>query len=156
MQRVGRHSLYTDELADEIVAWIAEGGTLRGYCRRDGAPGWRTVYDWIEANPAFAARIARARDLGADAIAEEALAIADTPLEGVRTEEGENDKGAYSKKITEDMLGHRKLQVETRLKLLAKWNPKKYGDKPDDGGDAVQADEILAALEEAKKRRGGT
>ncbi|MNT50547.1 hypothetical protein D3C72_1874720 [compost metagenome] len=28
-----------------------------------------------------------------------------------------------------DMLGHRKLQIETRLKLLAKWNPKRYGDR---------------------------
>ncbi|MNU09652.1 hypothetical protein D3C72_2563420 [compost metagenome] len=27
------------------------------------------------------------------------------------------------------MLGHRRLQVETRLKLLAKWHPKKYGEK---------------------------
>jgi hypothetical protein len=34
------------------------------------------------------------------------------------------------------MLGHRKLRIETRLKLLAKWNPKKYGDKVQVGGDA--------------------
>lgn len=30
-----------------------------------------------------------------------------------------------------DMIEHRKLRIETRLKLLAKWNPKKYGDKLD-------------------------
>jgi len=29
----------------------------------------------------------------------------------------------------EDMLGHRKLQVETRLKLLACWDPRRYGAK---------------------------
>ena len=29
----------------------------------------------------------------------------------------------------EDMLGHRRLQIETRLKLLAKFHPTKYGDK---------------------------
>ena len=28
-----------------------------------------------------------------------------------------------------DMIEHRKLRIETRLKLLAKWNPRKYGDK---------------------------
>jgi hypothetical protein len=28
-----------------------------------------------------------------------------------------------------DMLGHRKLQIETRLKLLAKWDPKRYGER---------------------------
>ena len=38
--------------------------------------------------------------------------------------------------VEEDMLGHRKLQIETRLKLLAKWNPQKYGDKVQVGGDA--------------------
>ena len=27
------------------------------------------------------------------------------------------------------MIEHRKLRIDTRLKLLAKWNPKKYGDK---------------------------
>jgi hypothetical protein len=33
------------------------------------------------------------------------------------------------------MLGHRKLQIETRLKLLAKFNPKKYGDRQILAGD---------------------
>jgi hypothetical protein len=27
------------------------------------------------------------------------------------------------------MLGHRRLQVETRLKLLAKWDPKRHGER---------------------------
>jgi hypothetical protein len=36
--------------------------------------------------------------------------------------------------VREDMLGHRKLQIETRLKLLAKWSPKRYGDKLGIGG----------------------
>jgi hypothetical protein len=53
------------------------------------------------------------------------------------------------------MLGHRKLQIETRLKLLACWNPKKYGTKVALGGDAgnpikieaqVEADTYLAAI----------
>ena len=45
------------------------------------------------------------------------LEIADTPVEGSRTKT--TDKG--NEVTTEDMLGHRRLQVETRLKLLAKW-----------------------------------
>jgi hypothetical protein len=88
-------------------------------------PPWRTVYDWIDTHPEFSARFAHARDIGADAIAMEALEIADTPLEGKRTKV----TPAGTEEWTEDMLGHRKLQIETRLKLLAKWNPKKYGDK---------------------------
>lgn len=90
-------------------------------------PAWRTVYDWRDADPEFAARIARARDSGFDAIAEEALEIADTPQEGIRVE---SDASGF-KTVREDMLGHRKLRVETRLKLLAKWSPKRYGERVD-------------------------
>lgn len=88
-------------------------------------PGWVTVYNWMEKHPTFAERIARARELGFDAIAEEALEIANTPQVGEETE----DDGETVRVRQRDMLGHRKLQVETRLKLLAKWSPEKYGDR---------------------------
>lgn len=120
-------NLNTPELQEELLDWIASGQTLRAFCRQEGKPAWRTVYDWLAADEDLAARIARARDIGADAIAEEALSIADTPQAGVITTVDEDG----TKTVTEDMLGHRKLQVDTRLKLLAKWNPKKYGDKVD-------------------------
>jgi hypothetical protein len=123
---MGRPSDYTPEMADAIIEWIAEGKPLREFCRQEDTPGWRTVYDWLERDSDFSARFARARDMGADAIAEEALSIADTPLEGERTE---TDADGDTKVVREDMLGHRRLQVDTRLKLLAKWHPKKYGDK---------------------------
>jgi hypothetical protein len=76
-------------------------------------------------DPELAASIARARDVGYDAIAEECLLIADTPQFGQK--QVMTDDGAVT--TIEDMLGHRKLQIETRLKLLAKFHPSKYGDK---------------------------
>lgn len=124
---MGRRSTYSIKTADAIVQWISEGKPLRQFCRENGLT-WRTVYNWLEADTDFASRFARARDIGADAIAEQALEIADTPLEGVRTETTTGEDG-NTKEVREDMLGHRKLQVETRLKLLAKWFPQKYGDK---------------------------
>lgn len=107
---------------------------MRVICRDEHMPAWRTVYDWRTAHSEFSARFAQAREVGYDMIAEEALEIADTPEEGVRTEE--TDDGY--KTVREDMLGHRRLRVETRLKLLAKWSPK-YGDKVDvtTGGEAL-------------------
>jgi hypothetical protein len=125
---MGRPSEYSQEIADAICERIAEGEPLRVICREDGMPAWRTVYDWLSKREEFSARFTRARDIGFDAIAEEALEIANTPLEGVRIEVGDDGK---TKTVSEDMLGHRKLQIETRLKLLAKWAPKKYGDKLD-------------------------
>jgi len=119
-------SSYSEEMAQSICAWIADGKPLREFCRQEGNPAWRTVYDWLAGNEDFAARFARARDIGADAIAEGTLEIADNPQEGVETiikADGSREERRG------DMLGHRKLQIETRLKLLAKWNPKKYGEK---------------------------
>lgn len=121
---MGRKTTYTEKTANEICRRISEGEPLRQICRDDKMPTWHAVYRWIEANPDFAQRIARARELGFDAIAEEALAIANTPQIGEIEETSQDGK----KVKREDMLGHRKLQVETRLKLLAKWAPKKYGE----------------------------
>jgi len=51
-----------------------------------------------------------------------------------------------------EMLGHRKLQIETRLKLLAKWDPKRYGDlqKVEHSGSV----DVAATLLAARKRAG--
>ena len=109
---------------EEICEWIAQGKTLRQWCRENGIH-YSTVYLWMEKDEDFSQRFARARDIGTDCIADEIMDIADTQKEGVTTKI--TDRGV--EETREDMLGHRKLQVETRLKLLAKWNPKKYGDK---------------------------
>lgn len=121
----GRPAKHTPQLIEEICQRISEGEPLAEICRLAHMPERRTVYDWLAADADFSSRFARARDVGFDAIAEEALKIADTPQDGVVIE----DDGEKVKEKRGDMLGHRKLQVETRLKLLAKWNPKKYGDR---------------------------
>lgn len=126
---MGAKSTYTEEIAGEIVDRISKGETLRAICREEGKPCWTTVYAWIKEYPTFAERIARARELGFDAIAEEALEIANTPLEGRIETDKVGQTGPYTEVRRADMLDHRKLQIETRLKLLAKWSPKKYGDK---------------------------
>lgn len=115
----------------KILAWISEGKTLRDYCRQAGCPSFTIVYEWLDKDEDFSKRFARARDTGHDVIAQECLSIADTPVEGKRIKH--TDDGMEV--VIEDALGHRKLQIETRLKLLAKWNPKKYGEKITHAGD---------------------
>ena len=110
----------------EVHEWIESGKTLRAYCRQDGKPSYSTVYDWLEEDAEQNTRFARARGIGEDQIAQECLEIADN------TQVGEivTQKGDGSTEIKQaDMIEHRKLRIETRMKLLAKWNPKKYGDK---------------------------
>lgn len=128
---MGRGTKYTDELVDEIIDRVSNGEPLAQVCRDEHTPQLRTFYDWLERDEALTARFARARIAGFDHIAAEALRIADTPVEGTSTKE--TDSGIETRR--EDMLGHRKLQVETRLKLLAKWDPKRYGDKLQVGQD---------------------
>lgn len=90
------------------------------------------VYDWLEEDAkrdsTESSRFARARDLGEEQILQECMDIADN------TQMGEivTQKSDGSVEIKQsDMIEHRKLRIETRLKLLAKWNPKKYGERLD-------------------------
>lgn len=119
---MGRPSTFTQEVADAICERLAEGEPLRQICRDEDMPAWRTVYDWKDADDAFSARIACAREAGHDAIANDCLEIADET--GQDTIYGENGARANTEWISRS-----KLRIETRLKLLSKWDPKRYGDK---------------------------
>lgn len=165
--KIGRPSKYDPEIARIICEQLSEGIPLRQICRdNDGFPAWRTVYDWMAKDDALGAKgvglsasIARARDIGYDALAEECLLIADTPQFGQK--QVMSDEGSTT--TIEDMLGHRKLQIETRLKLLAKFHPTKYGDRValegvKDGAPIITADlsstrlmDVIKNLEMSKR-----
>lgn len=111
-----------------VVAGLRKGTPLTIICSADGMPNDDTIRDWANADPAIERAIARAREVGFDAIAMDALKIADeTAFDTVSTETGERPNSEW---ITRS-----RLRVETRLKLLAKWDPKRYGDKQLVGSD---------------------
>ena len=75
-------------------------------------------------DPAFSESIARARDFGYDALADQALEIA--------AHERHDWRMSLKGEVTDEVaISRARLRIETRLKLVAKWNPKKYGDKLD-------------------------
>jgi hypothetical protein len=80
-------------------------------------------------NAAFAERFARARDTGHDIIAQECLEIADRKAEDYMVLADGREQ------LDREHVQRSKLRIETRLKLLAKWNPKKWGDKLELAGD---------------------
>ena len=130
MGRPPGDTLYPNKeaLKEEIVVWISEGKTLMDFCRKEATPSYMTIYRWIEEDKDFALHFAHARETGHDAIADECLHLADTrPLE-VFDETG-------NKRYDPGSIAWRKMQIETRVKLLAKWNPRKYGDKTILAGD---------------------
>lgn len=110
---------------ERVLEGLRAGTPLTVICRAEGMPEDRTIRLWAEADEELSSAIARAREAGWDTLAAQALEIADTPQIGeIVTEKAD---GTIERK-TEDMLGHRKLRIETRLKLLAKWDPKRYGE----------------------------
>lgn len=148
----------TPEILDEICERLTNGEPLRAVCRDEHMPSWRTVYDWINADKDFAARIEHARQMGADAIADDIITMLDEPPERTGTQFGDKVDGGH--------VQWQKNRVEQRLKLLAKWHPKKYGDKTAmeltgaDGGpvqitDTERAAKIAAILASAKARQDG-
>jgi hypothetical protein len=69
-------SARTPELEAIIVEGLSEGVPLRQLARLHGF-GKSAFYEWCKEDAELAGRIAHARELGFDAIAEEALEIAD-------------------------------------------------------------------------------
>lgn len=124
----GRPSTFTQEAAAEICERLSNGEPLAQICRDDHMPAYRTVSDWRANNEAFSADFARARDDGFDAIATECLEIADD-TSGDRKIVGRD--GEEREVCDTEFVQRSKLRIETRLKLLAKWDPKRYGDKVD-------------------------
>ena len=116
-----------DQIIDDIVAGLSDGVPLRELCRREGMPSWRTVYSWMDADEAVATRVAQAREIGFEAIAEEILDIADDASNDWMQRKRQN--GTVDIVLDSDHVQRSKLRIETRLKLLACWNPKKYGTK---------------------------
>jgi predicted secreted protein len=162
MQMAQRPTKRTPAVEKRIIDGLCDGTPLRELCRQEGMPNWRTVYDWISADPDFAARIAHARDLGYDAIAEDILDIAD---DGTNDYVQRKRQGGDTELVLDtDHVQRSKLRIETRLKLLAKWNPKKYGDKQtvdvgNKDGETLKvesnaaeiASQVAAALRDAKR-----
>lgn len=125
---MGRHSTFTQDKADEIALRLSDGEPLRQICRDESMPSWVTVYNWMDERPEFHSLIARARARGEDSIAAECMEIADDSRNDYIDKlnaEGE----VIGQQLNSEHVQRSKLRIETRLKLLAKWNPKKYGDK---------------------------
>lgn len=135
---IGRPSSYDPVVAEKICEMLSEGIPLREICRMEGMPAWRNIYFWMARDDDLSAHIARAREAGYDAIAEECLDIADNSTNDWMDREIRNARGKIEVTRVADTehIQRSKLRIETRLKLLAKWRPEKYGEKTVITGDA--------------------
>lgn len=140
---------YTDQQRSHAVAAVIEGlrkGTpLTVICSADGMPCDDTIRIWADGDEELARAIARAREAGFDQIAIDALAIADEVSERdtIVTDRGDEMPN-------KEWLMRSKLRVETRLKLLSKWDPKRYGDRLALAGDESAPVRIVVQPEDAE------
>lgn len=114
---------YADTLEAQMVAdYVSDGMPLAAACRVLGIERRQTIYEHMDKSARFRDMMEKARADGYDVLAEQCLEIADdASLDTIETR--------FGPKPDKEWVARSKLRVETRLKLLAKWHPKKYGDK---------------------------
>jgi hypothetical protein len=126
-KKIGRPSKRTPTVDAEIVERLSNGEPLAIICRDAHMPDPSTVWDWSKSDEALSQAIRRAREIGENVIAWRARQT----LRGKGVEEGGESTGDVQRD---------KAIAEFDLKLLAKWNPKAWGDKlAHVGGDESDA-----------------
>ena len=121
-------SNFSQDIVDEIDRRMSAGEPLDCICRTPGMPARRTVDDWRKRMPEVDKQLQRAREEGEDAIAADCLAIADDGRNDWMERLGPDGQGV-GWQLNGEHSQRSKLRVWTRLQLLAKWNPRKWGEK---------------------------
>lgn len=118
---------------------LAQGRSLRKICARRYMPNKSTILDWISTDKRLADQYARARELQAEALAEEIVDLSD-------------------KATDRDSAACAKVQVDARKWIAAKLLPKKYGEAKGDvnvsvtNNTLVISDETRQAMIEQQRR----
>ncbi len=121
----GRPSEYNQYVADEICNRIANGESLRKILsdpKCDWMPSTPTVFRWIEGNEDFRKQYEFARQIQAEAFADDIVSIAD----------GSDAENAEERVSTTQ---RDRLRVDARKWAASELLPKKYGDKIEHGGN---------------------
>lgn len=121
-------------ITDEALDCVSNGQSLLSYCKAR-AVNYTTVYNWLldlgtDENSPWA----RARKTGTHVLADECLYIADDGTGDLIVDAEGNER------TNTEVVQRAKLRIDTRLRLIGKWNRKDYGDKTaiigGDEGDA--------------------
>lgn len=136
---MGRPTIYSEELAEEICTSLMSGLSLRSICKREGMPNLDTVLVWAwDSKHPFSLHYARAREIQAETLADELVELADD--------------------ASPETVNVQRLRVDTRKWVASKLKPKRYGDKLTVEGDpkaplfpAIR-DGLVNSLKNPKKR----
>lgn len=126
----GRPSLCKPEIYEPILKRLAAGASLISICAEVGQPDVTTVTGWCQRYPEFDKLYRQALALRTHVWGEQTLMIADTPVAFEKVTRVNSEKNGDSETVvTFDSPEHRKLQVDTRFKMMARHNRADYGEK---------------------------
>lgn len=108
MNPVGRPSTYNEDIADRICEQMAAGWSLVKICQQEGFPSTTAVFNWQMKNPEFREKYDEAQRKRTEFLSEQLWDIADETTGDVQRD---------------------KLRVDTRKWVLARMNPKRWGDR---------------------------
>jgi hypothetical protein len=124
--RRGRPSEFSDQIADVICVRIADGEGLRSICQDKAMPDRSTVFRWLAQKREFRDQYARAREAQADLLFDEILEIADNADGDIMVVKQQD--GSTATRVNHENIHRAKLRVDARKWVVAKLQPKKYGD----------------------------
>lgn len=155
-KKLGRPSVYTQDVADEICERIANGESTRSICRDSHMPSQATVFRWLadEGHRLFREQYERARETQADALFEEILEIADDASNDWM--EAKGDKAGEGWKLNGEHVQRSRLRVDTRKWAASKLKPKKYGDRiqQEHSGDVGVTVQLVSFADDADDQEG--
>ena len=105
---MARPTDYNLEIAEAICELLGHGVPMARIAAMDGMPSYSTLKKWQRDVPEFSTLSARAKEDGTHYLGEDSLRIADD---------------------LEIDPQHKKIMIDTRLRLIGKWNSRAYGDK---------------------------
>lgn len=123
-KKLGRPSIYTEELADEICNKIATSTVGKNVlcARYEHWPHPDTIRDWVIKKPSFSAKYAKAKQQQIEWLVEEALTVA-------RTDDHDTIVTEDDVKCNHEWINRSRLHVDTIKWLASKLAPKIYGDE---------------------------
>ena len=126
-RRRGRPTKYSSALANEICERLAGGEPYVKICADDHMPSFSTLWRWEQNHPEFRQQTQMALQHGTHYLAHDCLRIADDPEIDAR---------------------HKRVMVDTRLRLIGKWNAKNYGDRVSQEIEVQPGNEIKKLMQE--------
>lgn len=112
----GRPSKYSPAIADEICERLLKGESMVAICKDAHMPNYATVWRWQNEHEEFRNDSARAKKDGTHYMAGDCVRIADDTTIDPQ---------------------HKRLMIDTRMRLIGKWNAPEYGDKLDVNAQVV-------------------